>query len=129
MTHQSDEYSAKREHMLWLEDYAYWRSEHRQALMMLTKIQATILKREEMLETQAAEVHTHELHLQDYEVVEYGPGSPNFESLEAAHAEFEKKHKHVREVYEQTKSRHVSILGEVQKLFEFSEVTTNRPAT
>lgn len=119
----------KREHRVWLEDYARWRSEHLQALMMLTRVQATILEREAALEAQAAEVCAHEVHLQEFDVVEYGPGSPDFETLESAHSEFVRRHNDARAVYEQTKISHINILSEVGKLFEFSNVASNRSAT
>jgi antirestriction protein len=119
-------YVPKREHIAWLADYGRWRSEHRQALAMLAKVQAAILEREAALESQAAEIHAHELHLQDYEVVEYGPGSPDVDQLEAAHVEFERKHSQARELYEQTKKDHVNIVDEVQKLFQSCQSTESR---
>jgi hypothetical protein len=127
MANQSEEVKIKREHLNWLHDYAQWRSEHRQALMMLTKVQAAILEREAALESQEAEVHAHESHLRDYEVVEYAPGSPDPAKQAAEHSEFEKRHNHAREIYEQTKQRHVNILAEVTKLFEFCKAATEGP--
>lgn len=109
----------RREHCVWLETYARWRSEHRQALMMLAKIQTTILQRDAALENQAAEIQAHEQHLQDYEVVEYGPGSPDRTQLETESTTFENRHQHAREIFDITKKKHVNLVDEVQKLFNF----------
>lgn len=88
----SQEAQARRDHRAWLEDYGRWRSEHREALAMLTRVQAAILEREAALERQAAEVQSHELELQDYELVGGGAGTPDPEKAIPAHAEFALKH-------------------------------------
>jgi hypothetical protein len=44
---------------------------------MLTKVQAAILEPEAALERQAAEVQSHELELQDYDLVGGGAGTPD----------------------------------------------------
>ena len=114
----SQEARARRDHRAWLEDYGRWRSEHRQALAMLVKVQATVLEREAALESQAAEVQSHELDLQEYDLIGSGEGSPDPEKQLSAHAEFARKHERAREVYERAKKQHVNVVEEVEKLFK-----------
>lgn len=117
----SQEAKARRDHRAWLEDYGRWRSEHREALAMLIKVQAAILEREATLERQAAEVHSHELELQGYDLVGIDTCSPDPEKQLAAHAEFTRKHERERELYERTKNEHVNIVEEVKKLFQMCQ--------
>ena len=58
--------AAHRDHVAWLDDCGRWRSEHRQTLAALAKVQASIMEQEAALESHAANVQTHEMHLQKY---------------------------------------------------------------
>ena len=121
----SQEHNAKREHIGWLEDYAHWRSEHRQALAMLAKVQAAILQHEAAFETHAAQIESHESHLQEYVAfeygLEYGPGSPDFDQLAAEHTEFEREHEQARQIHERLKECHVNVVAQVEKLAKACE--------
>lgn len=117
----SEEFKARRDHAAWLEDYGRWRREHLEALAMLAKVQAVILERESVLERQAAEIQSHELELQDYDLIGIGLCSPDPEKQIALNAEFARKHKRAREQYELTKKQHVNIVEEVEKLFRICQ--------
>ena len=121
----SPEQSTKPDHVGWLEDYGRWRSEHRQALAMLARVQAAILQHEAALETHEARIQSHELHLQEYVAfeygLEYGPGSPDFEQLAAAHAGFAQQHKQTRQSHEWAKERHVNVVAQIEKLLKVCE--------
>ncbi len=121
----SQEHNAKHDHIEWLEDYGRWRSEHRQALAMLAKVQAAMLQHEAALETYGAQIQSHELHLQEYVAfeygLEYGPGSPDFEQLAAAHTEFTRKHEQTRQIHERITECHVNVVAEVEKLLKACE--------
>jgi hypothetical protein len=121
----SQEHDAKRDHVAWLKDCGRWRSQHRQTLAMLAKVQAAILQHEAALESHVAEIHSHELHLQDYvafeEGIEYGPGSPDFAQLETAHDEFARRHEQAREMHTRIEACQVNVLAEVEKLLKACE--------
>ncbi len=121
----SQEHAAKREHAAWLKDCGHWRSEHRRALAMLAKVQAAILQHEAELESHGAQIHSHELHLQDYvafeDGIEYGPGSPDFAQLANAHEVFTRQHEQARELHKRIEECHVNVLAEVEKLLKVCE--------
>lgn len=116
----SQEHSEARDHIGWLEDYARWRTEHREALAMLAKVQAAILQHEAAFETHAAQIESHESHLEEYVAfeygLEYGPGSPDFDQLATEHTEFARKHEQTRQIHEQIKECHVNVVAQVEKL-------------
>jgi len=125
----SRESQARIDHRAWLEDYRRWRSEHRQALTMLVKVQAIILERDAVLESQAAEVESHELELQKYDQIGIEQFHPDPETQLSIHAEFTRKHERAREAYERTKSDHVNLVEEVEKLFKICRPPTRPDAT
>jgi hypothetical protein len=103
-----------------LEDCRRWRSEHRRALAALVEVQAAILRHEAALDAHVAEIESHQLHLQEYvafEVgLEYGPGSPDFARLDAAHTEFARKHRQAQQIHEHIEACHVNVVAEIEKL-------------
>ena len=110
-----------REHTAWLADCGHWRSEHRQTLATLAKVQANILEQESALESHAALVQSHEMHLQKYRLTGYEPGDADYELLEEEHADFLQTHEAAKAAHERLKKHHVSILGEVEKLLTLCE--------
>jgi hypothetical protein len=112
---------AHREHMAWLDDCGRWRAEHRQTLAMLAKVQATIMEQEAGLETHAAQISAHDMHLQKYSLTAYEPGAPDYEFLDEEHARYADRHERAREAHERLKKHHVSILEEVKKLLGLCE--------
>jgi len=52
------------DHGEWLEDCVRWRSQHRTTLATLAKAEAAILEQEAGLVRHAAELQSHEMHLQ-----------------------------------------------------------------
>ena len=118
----SQESQARREHAAWLEDYRRWRSEHRQALAMLTKVQSVILEREAALERAAAEVESHEFELQDYDRIGIGPYSPDPDKQIAMNDEFARQHENARAAYELMKRQHVNIGQAVENLFKMCQL-------
>ena len=117
----SDELKARHDHAVWLEDYEHWHREHRETLAMLVHVQEIILEREEQIERQTAEIKSHELELQDFDLIGIDLGSPDPEKQSVLNARFAHKHQQVREHYELTKRRHVSIVDEVRKLLQMCQ--------
>ena len=121
----SQEHNAKRDHAGWLEDCGRWRSEHSQALAMLAQVQTAMLQHEAALEAHEAQIQSHELHLQEYVAfeygLEYGPGSPDFEQLAVAHAEFARKHEQTRQTHERINDCHVNVVAQAEKLLKAYE--------
>jgi hypothetical protein len=113
-----EQMSANRDHIAWLKECTQWRSEHRQALAMLAKVQAAIFEQEAALETHAAQIRAHQMHLQEYTLAEYAEGTLDKEELEATHAEFAQKHVTSREVHERLRKHHLNIVDEVGKLLK-----------
>ncbi len=114
----SQEAKARRDHGTWLEDYGRWRSEHRAALAMLTKVQAAILEREAAIEGQVAEVQAHESELQERELIGIEPFTPDPEKQIAENAKFAQRHRCASDEYERTKRQHVNLIKEIERLFE-----------
>lgn len=124
MTHQREipqKFQARREHAAWLEDYGRWRSEHREALAMLAKVQATILEREAALENAAAQVESHELELQDYDLIGIDLCGPDPEKQIDLNAEFTRKHERARAAYERTKEQHINVVQAIETLFKMCQ--------
>ncbi len=95
---------------------------------MLVNVQAIILEREAAIESQAAEVQSHELELQKYDAIGIEQFAPDPEKQLAIHAEFERKHHRAREAYERTKNDHVNLVEEAERLFKICQSPT-RPDT
>ena len=110
-----------REHTAWLEDCGRWKSEHRQTLAILAKVQATIMEQEAALESFAATIQTHDMHLQRYSLTEYEPGDPDYEFLEQEHAEFIEKHERAKEAHARLKNHHVSLRIKAKEILSMCE--------
>ena len=117
----SREGKARQEHRTWLADYVRWRTEHREALTLLTKVQAAILECDAAIEGEAAEVRSHELELHDYDLIGVGQFTPDPQKQLSLHADFKQRHEQARDKYERTKKQHVNIVEEVEKLFKFCQ--------
>ena len=119
MTHEMalpEEAKSTHDHAAWLEDVRRWRSEHRQALVNLTKLQMAILQHDVELESYANQIRSHEEHLREYETAQCESGFHDFDKLEARRLKLAAMHNQRRQEYDQTRARHVKALAEIETL-------------
>lgn len=120
-TVKTEEFEVHREHVSWLEECRGWRSEHRKALALLARVQATILEQEAALESHTAAIQAHEMHLQRYHLSQFAPDTADEAFLDEEHGEFTESHERARESHERLKKHHRDIVGEIEKLLKLCE--------
>jgi hypothetical protein len=113
--------SFRRDHAMWLEQFARWHDEHRQTLLLLSKVQTAILERDGDLATLAEKIRNHDRELHEYELMGTEAFTPDPEVELRKHSEFVEVHETARQQFQQAERLHNNLVAAAEKLFRSCE--------
>lgn len=110
------------DHADWLRDISHWRVDHRNALAILCRVEATIHEFEAEAEALASTIRDHHLHITHHERElnsNASEQSPEIhEMYERAHKEQAAVHADIREHHAVLSKRHQEMMNNLAALFE-----------
>ena len=110
------------DHRDWLRDISHWRVDHRNALAILSRVEATIHSFDAEAEAHAAAIRDHHMHITHHErelAAKAADQHPEIhEMYRRAHEEFAAMHADVRAHHDALAKRHQEMMVNLAALFE-----------
>lgn len=113
--------SFRQDHAMWLEQFARWHNEHRETLLLLSKVQTAILERDSDLAALAAKIRSHDQELHEYELMGSEAFTPDPEEELRKHSEFIQVHENARQQFQRAERLHNNLVAAAEKLFRTYE--------
>ena len=110
------------DHADWLRDISRWRVDHRMALAILNRVEATIHEFDAEMEAHAGAIRDHHLHITHHEKELASHASDQHpevhEMYRRAHDEAAATHENVRERHAELAAKHQQMMENLAALFE-----------